>query len=81
VGELIRDAEKRAERPTALRMNLLENGLDFIREGVEALYGEATTERAPNSHKYALLHIFSGTLLVLKERLRRAHLSLIFQKV
>src|SRR6185295_10019151 len=31
--------------------------------------------------KYGLLHTFSGVLLVLKERLRREHPSLIFSKV
>ncbi|HVY29666.1 MAG TPA: hypothetical protein VHB79_24065 [Polyangiaceae bacterium] len=80
VTELVKEAGKRAEPPTALRFNLLENGLDFIREGVEALYGEFTRPE-PHAYKYALLHIFSGTLLVLKERLRQAHPSLIFQKV
>jgi hypothetical protein len=54
--------------------------LDFIREGVEALYGEHHSP-PPHAYKYALLHVFSGTLLVLKERLRRAHPSLIFKDV
>jgi hypothetical protein len=69
-----------ANSVSELRLNLLENGLDFIREGVEALYGDQGGP-APNAHKYALLHVFSGTLLVLKERLRRAHPSLIFKDV
>ena len=66
--------------PEALRLTLLENGLDFIGEGIEALYGDYEKPQ-PKAYKYALLHIFSGTLLVLKEALRRAHPSLIFQKV
>lgn len=63
-----------------LRLTLLENGLDFVREGVEALYKRngAVPSRA---YKYALLNIFSGTLLILKEKLRRAHRSLIFSDV
>jgi hypothetical protein len=32
-------------------------------------------------HKYAVLHIFAGVLLLLKERLRKAHPSLIFKRV
>ena len=63
-----------------LRLTLLENGLDFVREGVEALYrGEGTVPA--RAYKYALLHIFSGTLLILKEKLRRAHKSLVFADV
>lgn len=63
-----------------LRLNLLANGLDFIREGIEALYGAEAASRK-SAPKYALLHVFSGTLLVLKERLRRGHPSLIFKDV
>ena len=63
-----------------LRLNLLANGLDFIREGIEALYGPDAASRK-TAPKYALLHVFSGTLLVLKERLRRGHPSLIFKDV
>ena len=65
-----------------LKLTLMENGLDFIREGVEALYAEEETSAPPpRAHKYALLHVFSGALLVLKERLRREHESLIFKDV
>lgn len=63
-----------------LRLNLLENGLDFVREGTETLYG-TNANVAPRAYKYALLHVFSGTLLLLKERLRRGHPSLIFVDV
>jgi hypothetical protein len=83
VNEVLEELVRREEQqtPKALRLNLLENGLDFIREGVESLYGDHRARPEPKAYKYALLHIFSGTLLVLKERLRRAHPSLIFQKV
>jgi hypothetical protein len=63
-----------------LKLTLLQNGLDFVREGVEALYGSHGSAPA-HAHKYALLHVFSGTLLLLKERLRRAHPSLILKDV
>lgn len=82
VTALTEEMERRAASPPkALQLNLLANGLDFISEGVEPLYGERGARPEPREYKYALLHIFSGTLLVLKERLRRAHPSLIFKKV
>lgn len=65
--------------PTELRLSLLENGLDFIREGVEQIYGEVAGREGLQAHKYALIHIFSGTLLILKERIRREHPSLIYK--
>ena len=59
-----------------LRQSLLENGLDFIHEGIEAVFGDYSP--SPRAYKFGLLHIFSGTLLVLKERLRRANPNRIF---
>jgi hypothetical protein len=38
-------------------------------------------EPDPASHKYAILHLFSGLILLFKERLRREHPSLIFVDV
>lgn len=62
-----------------LKLDLLENGIDFIRSGIETFFLEGDPE--PRQHKYAVLHIFAGVLLILKERLRRAHPALIFKKV
>lgn len=73
-------ASRSEKSPRHIRLNLLANGLDFIREGIEALYGADAGSRK-TAPKYALLHVFSGTLLVLKERLRRGHPSLIFKDV
>lgn len=70
-----RSRKARAE----LKFNLVENGIDFIRSGVEQ-YFLRDTPRA-RDHKYAVLHIFAGVLLLLKERLRRAHPSLILARV
>jgi len=61
------------------KLSLLDNGVDFIREGIEALYG--VENPPPRTYKYAILHVFSGTLLVLKERLRKEHDILIFKDV
>ncbi|WP_147448987.1 hypothetical protein [Corallococcus terminator] len=62
-----------------LQLTLLENGIDFVNTAVNLLYSDDT----PNdtNYKYAVLHIFSGTLLLLKERLRLAHASLIWTNV
>ncbi len=68
-----------ADGPRELRLNLLENGLDFIREGVERLYGDVVRPDDPRAYKYALMHIFSGTLLILKERVRREHSAFIYK--
>jgi hypothetical protein len=61
-----------------LKLDLLNNGIDFIQSGVEYFLHD---EPDPRTHKYALLHLFSGLLLVLKERLRREHPALIFKEV
>ncbi|MDR3792120.1 MAG: hypothetical protein P4L03_01950 [Terracidiphilus sp.] len=67
------------ETPTQeLNLNLLNNGIDFIQSGVRFFLHD---EPDPISHKYAILHLFSGILLLLKERLRREHPSLIFVDV
>ncbi|MGA2635849.1 MAG: hypothetical protein ABSF16_16560 [Terracidiphilus sp.] len=58
-----------------LKLNLLNNGIDFIQSGVRFFLHD---EPDPVSHKYAILHLFSGIILLLKERLRREHPSLIF---
>jgi hypothetical protein len=58
-----------------LTLDLLENGVDFIKEGIEAYFRRDD----PRSHKYAILLLWSGTLLLLKERLRRSDPSLVFK--
>lgn len=63
----------------SLKLTLFDNGLDFIREGIEAIYGKPGASAI--ARKYSLLHIYSGILLVLKERLSREHPSLIYKKV
>lgn len=62
-----------------LRLSLLENGIDFIREGIQTFF--MTDDPRPEAHKYAVMHLWSGTLLILKERLRREHPSLVWKDV
>jgi methionine-rich copper-binding protein CopC len=64
---------------TELKLDLLENGIDFIRSGIEEFFRK--DRPAARAHKYAVLHIFAGILLLLKERLCRAHPALMFSKV
>lgn len=73
------ELRREKDEPRELRLSLLENGLDFVREGIERLYGEVVMPEDPRAYKYALMHIFSGTLLILKERVRREHVSLIYK--
>jgi hypothetical protein len=76
-------AKKPGRKPKAgrqqLQLNLLENGIDFVRSGIEDYF--QTNKPDARVHKYAVLHIFAGVLLLLKERLSREHTSLIFAKV
>lgn len=62
----------------AIELNLLDNGIDFISEGV----GRLCSKKNPNARdcKYSLLHTYSGLLLVLKERLRLADEKQIWTK-
>ncbi|MBS2023595.1 MAG: hypothetical protein JST92_14425 [Deltaproteobacteria bacterium] len=70
-GSVAQKTKKPKKVVTHLKLDLLANGIDFIQSGI----GQFFLKGAPNprTHKYAILHIFSGVLLLLKERLRRAH--------
>jgi hypothetical protein len=52
----------------------LRNGLDFIHYALEHLQ----SANEPRALKYATLHLWSGIEILLKERLRREHWSLVF---
>lgn len=69
-----------------LNLSLLDNGLDFVLKGIEELFGEQG-ERIPidkavkldtRSYKYGVTNLFSGFLLLLKERLSRHVPEMIF---
>jgi hypothetical protein len=53
---------------------VLENGLDFISSALGYLEGDPS----PRDLKYAVLHLSAGIELILKDRLRREHWSLVF---
>jgi hypothetical protein len=53
------------------KMSLLDNGLDFVATGIDVFFPDDRPDG--HAHKYALLHISAGLLLLLKERLRREH--------
>jgi hypothetical protein len=64
-----------------IELDLLDNGLDFIIEGLKPttkIWGNTLSD---NKWKYSVLNIFSGIELILKEKLKREHWSLIFQDV
>ena len=60
-----------------VEFELFENGLNFV---VSALKHLDEPIKATDL-KYAILHLSSGIELILKERLRRAHWTLLFSKV
>ena len=60
-----------------IEFDLLENGLDFIENSLEAIL--STNE--PHKLKYAILHISAGIELILKEILRLEHWSLLFENI
>ncbi len=70
-----------------IKLELLENGKDFILSGIDYLFTEeymlegylSPTEIKLKNYKYGVLHLFSGFLLLLKERLRMHDPELIFK--
>jgi hypothetical protein len=76
----------RAEKVT-FRLNLLENGLDFVLKGVDELFNEEhflsdyklPTQFSSQNFKYGCIHIFAGFLLILKEKLSRHLPELIYK--
>lgn len=64
---------------TKIRLNLLDNGLDYIYEAVRPIF--FVHDESRHSWKYSVLHLYSGIELLLKEKLRQEHWSLIFQDI
>ncbi len=60
-----------------LKFTVLENGLDFIHTALDHLRGDPK----PRDLKYAVLHLSAGVELILKDRLRREHWSLVFDDI
>lgn len=61
-----------------LKLGLLENAIDSIVHGLEHY---ADGKKNTSNYKFAILHITQGVELILKERLRREHWVLIYEKV
>jgi hypothetical protein len=68
-----------APTPEKVHFSLLENGLDFIDHALELL-DDSKGKPSARLLKYAVLHLAGGAELVLKERLRREHWTLVFDK-
>jgi len=62
----------------SLKLDLLENAIDSIAHGLEHY---VRGKENPTSYKFAILHLAQGVELILKERLRREHWVLIYEKV
>lgn len=70
-----------------IELDLLNNGIDFLLTGIDELFDDellfmpytvAPPERSARSYKYGMLHLYSGFILLLKERLKRHLPELIF---
>ncbi|MEG4344364.1 hypothetical protein QUB70_13875 [Microcoleus sp. A003_D6] len=70
-----------------LELSLLNNGLDFILKGIDELFDDdyvlrdysTAVDIGTSSYKYGVLNLFSGFLLLLKERLFRHMPELIYK--
>lgn len=61
-----------------INFGLLENGFDFL---ISALEYIRKSPKSKSDLKYAILHLCAGTEIILKERLRREHWSLLFENI
>ncbi|UNU25707.1 hypothetical protein [Microcoleus vaginatus] len=61
-----------------IKLTLLDNGIDYIYTAVKPMLKK--TSQSKDSWKYSVLHLYAGIQLLLKERLKQEHWSLIFQK-
>jgi hypothetical protein len=75
----------RQEDDILVELNLLENALDFISKGIDELFDEEyrlfpvdPPERPIGNYKYGVLDLYSGFLLLIKERLVQHHSESIF---
>lgn len=75
-----------------ISMNLLDNGLDYIYEAIhpiqEIFFNSSSRHEiflnnsdSRHLYKYSILNLYSGIQLLLKERLKQEHWSLIFQDI
>jgi len=76
-----------------ISLNLLDNGLDYIYESIsflQPIYSDQPSFRheiflshndSRHVWKYSVLNLYSGIQLLLKEKLKQEHWSLIFQDI
>jgi hypothetical protein len=64
-----------------LTLDLLDNGIDYIVQAVSPFLVYDSFDESQRSLKYSTLHLSSGIELLLKERLKQEHWSLIFQDI
>jgi len=62
-----------------ITLSLLDNSIDYIHEAVKPI--SEKSDKSTHSWKYPVLHLYSGIELLLKEKLRQEHWSLIFQDI
>jgi len=70
-----------------VELSLLNNGLDFILKGIDELFDNnyvmrdfsSAVDIGTSSYKYGVLNLFSGFLILLKERLFRHIPELIYK--
>jgi hypothetical protein len=62
-----------------IKLTLLDNGIDYIYAAVKPMLKKSP--RSKDSWKYSVLHLYSGIQLLLKEKLKQEHWSLIFHKI
>lgn len=60
-----------------IHLDLLENGLDFVLSSLDPIVNSTEEKQL----KYSILHLSAGVELILKERLKIEHWSLIFENV
>jgi hypothetical protein len=68
---------KNREIKKEVKFSLLENAFDFILSALMYL----AKSKTKSDLKYAILHLCAGIEIILKERLRREHWSLLFEDV
>jgi len=81
VGRHLTEQHNKRNYFMKIELNLLDNGLDFIIEGLKPTNRIWKKDNTENIWKYSVLNVYSGIQLILKDRLRKEHWSLIFEDV
>jgi rRNA maturation endonuclease Nob1 len=68
----------KVQPPVPVKMNLLDNSLDFLREGLDRV---VAARKEPSHWKFAALCFCQATELALKARLQRDHAALVYSNL